>query len=321
MPTADNLLDLFLNAIASERNAADNTIEAYRRDIQAFLLFLKQNKTTVDLKNTTESDVFDFRCALEQQNLRPASIARKLTALRRLFDFLFHESIIQSNPTRNIHLPKNTRPLPKILEKDEVFAVLENAAHDTTPEGRRRWLLFELLYGAGLRVSELVTLKIGNFHVNMKTREFENDIIVKGKGGKERIIPIHETCLEALVAYLEVRHTFCAHSKRNSNSNANKAADWLFPSSSKAGFLTRQRVAQLLKETAESVGLDPAKLSPHVMRHAFATHLLNGGANLLVIKKLLGHADVATTQIYTHIQTKRLAELIKKHHPLSKNEG
>ncbi|MDR3285126.1 MAG: site-specific tyrosine recombinase XerD [Holosporales bacterium] len=303
-----NLLDFFLEALIAERNSANNTIEAYNHDLKDFSVFL-QKKYWKSLKDATENDIFAYRKFLVKSDMKSSTIARKLIAIRQLFGFLFQESVITYNPARNISLPKQTKVLPKILEKEEIFAILEKAMKDQTAEGRRKWALFELLYGAGLRVSELISLKIGNFTINQKTHQIEPFVMVKGKGGKERFVPIHETCIVSLEAYLGIRDVFVKDRKKGNL--------WLFPSKSKAGYLTRQYVAKLLKKTAQEVGIPKEKLSPHVIRHAFATHLLEGGANILVIQRLLGHTDISTTQIYTHVKSKHLAELVEKYHPLS----
>ena len=299
-----NFIDLFLECIEAERNASKNTVESYKNDLISFNKFIKKSFLDVKIE-----DIHIYREFLEGNKLAKSTIARKIVALRQIFGFLFQEKMITSNPTRNISLPKNTRNLPKTLTKDEVFSILDYAAKDTSPEGKRNWLLFELLYGAGLRASELVSLKISNFTFNHNNGNIEPVISVIGKGNKERIIPIHNTCIIALKNYLEVRNFFIQ------DVNSSK---WLFPSKSQFGHITRQRMAQLLKETALAVGINPSKLSPHTIRHAFATHLLEGGANLMIIQRLLGHSDISTTQIYTHVQSKQLFDLVEKYHPINK---
>jgi integrase/recombinase XerD len=349
-------LEIFLESLQAERNSSQNTVEAYMRDLQDFEAFLRRDHSSLhsgpysdqtnanlwegpkeqeqereqgpgakqDLDHqtntqeapkksvleVTEGDIYAYRMSLETAKMKQTTIARKIVAIRQLFGFLFQEKIIAVNPARNISLPKQTRPLPRTVEKEEIFAILEKARSDMSAEGKRKWLLFELLYGAGLRVSELVSLELNNFSVNPGNKSIEPMLLIKGKGGKERIVPMHETCVEALVGYLLIRPEFVK----------SKSSRWLFPSQASAGHLTRQRAAQLLKETAAAAGVNTAKLSPHTIRHAFATHLLAGGANLLVIQRLLGHADISTTQIYTHVQSQHLADLIRLYHPLSSLE-
>lgn len=299
------LIERFLEALIAERNIADNTVESYKRDLRDFSCFMAS-----DIKSVSQSDIYKYRQHLELSYRSPSTIARKIVSLRQFFKFLYQEEIILYNPAQHVSLPKNTRPLPKILTKEAVYSLLEYTSKDISNEGRRKWLLFELLYGTGIRASELVSLKIEHFSFNHRTHEIQPFIIIYGKGRKERFVPMHETCILALKEYLLVRD--CFFSKKNQQSS------WLFPSTARLGHLTRQRLAQLLKETAKNAGLDVTTISPHILRHAFATHLLENGANLLAIQKLLGHSDISTTQIYTHVQTQHLVELLEKHHPLFK---
>lgn len=305
MPNAD-LIEIFLEAISAERNSSRNTIEAYKRDVMDFSNYIKKN-----LEIVTDNDILEYRKFLLSCNNVSSTIARKIVAIRQFFKFLVQEKTIKINPAQHISLPKNERPLPKILSENDVAKILESVVKNETPNGRRNWLMFELLYGAGLRASELVSLPMRSFNFNPETKRIESFIVICGKGNKERVVPLHETCILALTQYLKVRDFFV---KKNGKNNF-----WLFPSISKNGYLTRQRLAQLLKQAAKEINLDITKISPHVLRHAFASHLLKNGANLLMIQKLLGHSDISTTQIYTHVESEHLTELIKNHHPLCKN--
>lgn len=298
------LLERFIEAMAAERNSATNTLDSYQKDLEQFSSYLGE-KSFLKVENV---DLQQFREDLENKAMAAATIARKIVALRQFFGFLKQEKLISNNPAQYIMLPKNIRGLPKIISKEQAVDLLENVVKDESPKGRRKWLLFELLYGAGLRVSELISLSLNNFSINQSSQEIEPFIFIRGKGGKERTVPLHQTCILALKAYLAVRSVFLT--------DVEKANIWLFPSSSKNKHITRQWVAKLLKETAQQVNIPD--ISPHTLRHAFATHLLENGANLLVIQKLLGHSDIATTQIYTHLQSQHIANLLNQYHPLAK---
>ncbi|MDR1597823.1 MAG: tyrosine recombinase [Holosporales bacterium] len=298
------LIERFIEAIITERNSATNTTEAYQRDLQDFSLYCNKR-----LQDATQEDIQQYRQHLTHLGLAPTTISRKLVALRQFYKLLCTDRIISINPARHISLPKNSRPLPKVLAPEAIFALLEHVSNDQSPEGRRKWLMFELLYGTGVRVSELVELKLFNFSFDRNSRQVQPFVVVHGKGNKERTVPLHDTCIIALNEYLPLRRHFLPN-------NNGTDASWLFPST--AGHITRQRVGQMLSDAAANVGI--AAISPHVLRHAFATHLLQNGANLLVIKKLLGHADISTTQIYTHVQSQHLVELLENFHPLFKDK-
>jgi len=291
--------------LVAERGAAENTIDAYRRDLKHFILFMKENSTSqMSLSEVTAKQVNDYIIHLSQEGLKATTLSRRLSALRQLYHFLVSENWATSNPTATIDPPRHQRSLPKILSEEEVIHLLKIAQSQTDPEGCRLYAMLETLYASGLRVSELISLPFTAIHPN---KAF---LLIKGKGGKERLVPLSEPALSALKTYLTARPSFLARS-------GPKGQKWLFPSNSKEGYLTRQRFGQLLKELAKASNIDPDKLSPHVVRHAFATHLLTHGADLLTIQKLLGHADLSTTQIYTHVVTDHLKDLINDHHPLA----
>ncbi|MGB0935187.1 MAG: site-specific tyrosine recombinase XerD [Alphaproteobacteria bacterium] len=288
-------VDMFLEMLLVERNAALNTIEAYRRDLEDFFKVCKKDSAAV------QAD--DIRGYLEAlQNSSPSTRARRLSALKQYFRFLLGEGAVDHDPTAIIDTPKQGQRLPKILSEADITALLDTVHAMEGPEGARLTAILELLYATGMRVSELVALP-------MTALQPGKGLVVKGKGGKERFVPINDIALEALEAYMNVRGAFVAGSN---------SAGFVFPSRSKEGYLTRQRLGQLLKQVALEAGLDPAKVSPHVLRHAFATHLLNNGADLISVQKLLGHVDISTTEIYTHVMGERLQELVTTCHPMAK---
>jgi integrase/recombinase XerD len=244
---------------------------------------------------------------LSKQHLAASSLARKLSSLKQFFHFLYSEKERDDDPTLSVSSPKQVKALPKCLSLEEVDQLLTCASNDNSAEGARLYALLELLYATGLRVSELVALPLQT--ILSSKGELNRALLVKGKGNKERLIPLNMHALEAVKTYLKHRQEFLGRRKDSA---------YLFPSSSKEQHLTRQRFGQLLKALALKANLDPTKLSPHVLRHSFASHLLAGGADLRVIQELLGHSDISTTQIYTHVQNDKLAELVNNHHPLSK---
>jgi integrase/recombinase XerD len=284
-----------------ERGVSKNTVEAYRRDLMALSHFL--NLKSLNFLSTETEDLKSYLSVLHTKGLSPRSIARQISSIKQFYRFLVLEGVRAEDPTTKIDAPKQAKALPKILSEKNIKSLLETASNDNTPEGIRLMALLETLYATGLRVSELVTLTHEAFSYETDT------IIVKGKGSKERIVPLGSHARSALKKYVGVRGHFLNHSK---------SSKWLFPSSSKEGHLTRQRFGQLLKQLAIDSGLDPVKISPHVVRHAFATHLLSHGADLISVQKMLGHSDISTTQIYTHVLQDKLQDLVLNHHPLSK---
>jgi integrase/recombinase XerD len=297
------LLEAFLEMLAAERGASLNTLAAYRRDLADF-----RANAGMLAEATTES-VRHYLNDLPGRGLAATSQARRLSALRQFFRFLVAESLREDDPTATAERPKPRRPLPKLLSVADVDKLLdaarsETAAAELTPARRlaalRTAALLELLYATGLRVSELVSLPASAGRARRPL------IAVKGKGGRERLVPLNKASHEALDAY---RAACVALDLPESK--------WLFPADSASGHLTRQAFARDLKRIAGYAGLDARKLSPHVLRHAFATHLLAGGADLRAVQTLLGHADISTTQIYTHVLDDRLKQLVNEHHPLA----
>lgn len=302
---------LFLDMLATERGAASNTLAAYRRDLDLFYSFITtQNTTIID---ATSADVRGFMQNEAAQGLAPASRARRLSSVRQFYKFLEAEGLIDDSPASGTSSPKSQRSLPKTMTVDEVDQLL-NHARDATANLKGRPLvravrfhcLLELLYATGMRVSELVSLPRSVIAGDERT------LLIKGKGGRERIVPLNGSARSAMLRYLGL-------GENPADGVAPMIATrWLFPSTSAQGHLTRQRFAQDLKKTAVEAGLDPARISPHVLRHAFASHLLDRGADLRAVQQLLGHADISTTEIYTHVLEERLKRLVQDHHPLAK---
>ena len=301
-------LEAFLEMLASERGASKNTISAYRRDLIDFTQHLRRNTT---LETATRDQIEAYLEALSDAGASANTQQRRLSSLRQFYKFLVSEKRRDDNPTSVIQGAKTGRPLPKLLSEDDVAVLLACAQRKEGPEGLRLWCLLEILYASGLRVSELVGLPLSAL------RRKDRILFVTGKGGRERVVPLSPAALEAIEAYLTVRDGFIA--KAEPHAHKKPAANWLFPSRGAQGHLTRQRFAQLLKDLALDAGLAPDTLSPHTLRHAFATHLLNHGADLRSVQKMLGHADISTTQIYTHVQEQRLTKLVEDNHPLAQN--
>ncbi len=315
-PQALRLLEDFLSLLAAERGAAKNTLDAYRRDLQDYLGALHACKRG-PLDATTQ-DIRDHLSALTQAALKPASTARKLSAIRQFHRFLAAEEHRADDPAVLLEGPRQGRRLPKILsveEVDRLLRVTREGLDDTVRpraellRARRAACLLELLYAAGLRVSELVALPLSAAKLAEKSfAQGGGFLTIKGKGDRERLAPLTPGARQAVIAYrdllLELRPGFAGQK-------------WLFPSEGESGHLTRQVFARELKFLAAAAGLPPTKVSPHVLRHAFASHLLQNGADLRVVQELLGHADIATTQIYTHVLDERLKAMVRDLHPLN----
>ncbi len=309
-PTDLQHIESFLEMLAAERGAAPNTLDAYRRDLTKAASYYDQNHHS--LTQLTPVDISNYMRTLAQLGEAPTTRSRRLSALRQLFRFLVAEQIIHTDPTHGFTGPKKTQKLPKTMSIKEVDALLETAKNRCIALTGRELIralrfhcLLEILYATGLRVSELVSLPrsvlLGD----------ERVFTVKGKGGRERLVPLNAPAREALNQYLNA-----AKNPQNQISST-VATRWLFPSRSATGHLTRQRFAQDLKTLATEAGLNADAISPHVLRHAFASHLLDRGADLRTVQQLLGHADISTTEIYTHVLQERLKKLVEDHHPLS----
>jgi integrase/recombinase XerD len=294
--------EAFLEMMAVERASARNTLTAYGKDLAEAVAFLKARGR--DLSSATSEDIEAWFAAMGAAGLSPATAARRRATARQFYRFVLGEGWRTDDPSRRVEAPKQGRPLPKVLSRDEVERLIAAASARDGAQGLRLACLIEITYASGLRVSELLALPLTAL---ARDPAF---LMVKGKGGKERLAPLNDAARTAVKAWLEVRKTFIP--------KGDAANPWLFPSRGKGGRLTARRFSQLLEEAAAGAGIDPARVSPHVLRHAFATHLLEGGADLRVVQTLLGHADIATTQIYTHVAGERLAEVVRTRHPLAK---
>ena len=293
-------VEAFLEMLAAERGAARLTLAAYRNDLADLARFLAPGGTAIE--DAGSAALHDYLATATTKRLAPRTLARRLSALRQFYRFLVSDGARADDPTAGLDTPRLGRPLPKILDEAEVGHLIAAAEAWPDAEGARLRCLLELFYASGLRVSELVGLPLAAVQRDPRV------LLVRGKGGKERVVPLSEPSRAALAAYIACRPRFLA---------AGAASRWLFPSRGAEGHLTRQRCGQLLKALALAAGLDPARLSPHVLRHAFASHLLDHGADLRSVQQMLGHADIATTQIYTHVQSERLRRLVETAHPLA----
>jgi integrase/recombinase XerD len=300
--TTEGWVEAFLEMMSVERAAARNTLTAYGKDLTDAQAFLAGQGTS--LAEASAEAIESYFAALGARGLAPATAARRRASVRQFYRFVLGEGWRSDDPSRRVDAPRKGRPLPRTLSRTEVDALIAAAAARDGAQGLRLACMVELLYASGLRVSELTALPLA---VLARDPAY---LIVKGKGGKERLAPLNAAARNAVKAYLEVRRTFLP--------KGDAANPWLFPSRGKGGRLTPRRLAQLLDEAAVGAGIDPARVSPHVLRHAFATHLLEGGADLRVVQTLLGHADIATTQIYTHLAGDHLRQVVETKHPLGR---
>jgi integrase/recombinase XerD len=311
-PTDAKLIELFLDMLAAEQGAGDNTLQAYRHDLSDFSDFIGRGGQGF-LGVGTEG-LRAYLADLDSRGFKSSSVARRLSAMRHLFRFLLNERYRGDDPAAILSGPKRGRGLPKVLSIADVDRMLTRAKQLTedaaaSPSKRLRamrlYCLLEVLYATGLRVSELVSLP------RSAARHEARMIVVRGKGNKERLVPLNEAARQAMADYLVATDAAKAEKKRGA-----AASKWLFPSSGESGHLTRQHFARDLKELAAASGLAPRLVSPHVLRHAFASHLLHNGADLRIVQTLLGHTDISTTQIYTHVVEERLKSLVRDLHPL-----
>ena len=293
-----NNVELFLDMMVAEKGASMNTIEAYRRDLEQFCAFVKKEELSV-----TGAEINAFVADLGSRGFSPKTMSRKLSAIREFYKFLYIEKKIQENPATNILSPRQEKPLPKFLTQIEVKRLIEAIAEKKDFSDYRLSAMLKLMYACGLRVSELVGLPENCINYDMK------QIVVFGKGSKERKIPVAESALKEVAEYATYRDIYLDGRK----------SPWLFPSkNAKSGHITRDAFFKNLKNLAVRAGISPAKISPHVLRHSFATHLLNHHVDLRSVQKMLGHEDITTTEIYTHIVSEKLREEVRKNHPLAK---
>jgi integrase/recombinase XerD len=302
------LVALYLDMLAAERGAQANTLSAYRRDLDDVAGYLAGTGRSIAAAETR--DLRAYLAGLSRRGLRAATVARRLSAIRQLYRFLYAEGRRRDDPAAVLEGPKRARPLPKTLSVDQVDRLLRAAAASDPAaplpvrlRAARLSCLLETAYASGLRVSELVALPIA------AARRDARVIVVRGKGNKDRLVPLNEAAKRAMAHYLELL----------AQSNSKAQSKWLFPSFGESGHLTRQHFARELKALAAAAGLNAAQVTPHVLRHAFASHLLHNGADLRVVQTLLGHADISTTQIYTHVLEERLKSLVRDLHPLGED--
>ena len=288
-------VEQFAEMLTSEVGASTNTIAAYTSDLYDFIGFLGQNN--LELLSVHQTNIEQYLQNLAQQGLTDRTQARRLSALRMFFTFLVREKKIAGHPAKLIGRPKQGRRLPKFLSEAEITALINAAYHSEHPDQLRRVVFIELLYATGMRISELLRIRLSDIVWQ------EECILIVGKGNKQRLVPFNQSTKQALIHYIQG----CIPPLK----------DWLFPSSVMKAPLTRQRFFQIIKELALEADIDPSKVSPHVIRHAFATHLLNHGANLMNVQKLLGHTDISATEIYTHVMTEKLKDTVFNHHPLA----
>lgn len=311
-------VDSFLDMLTTERGAAHNTRQAYWRDLADVSLYLR-NQRNVEINQAKTDDLKAYLKDLSEKThskgersgkIAVRTVARRLSALRQFYRYLISEDMREDDPTSTIDSPKQGRTLPKTLSETEVTQLIKTAGERGTAESIRLVCLLEMLYATGLRVSELVGLPMSAID------EDAQFVTIAGKAGRERMVPLTDPAKDSLKDYLNVRKQFIG------NDESGNQAKWLFPSrTSDSGHLTRQRFAQLLKDLAKQAEIDEDRVSPHILRHAFATHLLSNGADLRSVQKMLGHADIATTQIYTHIVDENLKKTVEEKHPLSKKSG
>jgi integrase/recombinase XerD len=310
------LINLFLDMLAAEQGAGDNTLDAYRRDLTDFSEFL--GRSGQNFAGAETEVLRNYLADLDARGFKSSSVARRLSAMRHLFRFLLNERIRSDDPAAILSGPKRGRGLPKVLSISDVDRMLTRAKElteqDVSPQQRLRALrlhcLLEVLYATGLRVSELVALPLS------ASRRDARMIVVRGKGNKERLVPLNEASRQAMADYLAAMEVLKPEKKKSAGSSTS-SSKWLFPSFGESGHLTRQHFARDLKELAGASGLAPRLVSPHVLRHAFASHLLHNGADLRIVQTLLGHTDISTTQIYTHVVEERLKSLVRDLHPLA----
>ncbi|HKH35027.1 MAG TPA: site-specific tyrosine recombinase XerD [Beijerinckiaceae bacterium] len=311
MSACARLASLFLDMLAAERGAAANTLSAYRRDLDDYSGFLTAKR--VDPAQVEPAAIRAYLASLEQKGLKASSAARRLSAVRQFHKFLYIEGFAPSDPSAAATPPKRARAMPKVLSVQEVDRLLATARDEIERadvsavqrlRSARMHCLLELLYASGLRVSELVALP------RSAAKAKERFLIVKGKGGRERLVPLTEAARDAARDYAAIL-----------DKSSRGGGPWLFPADSQAGHLTRQAFARDLKTIAAAAGLRADKVSPHVLRHAFASHLLQNGADLRVVQELLGHADISTTQIYTHVLDERLKSMVRDLHPLGQGDS
>lgn len=314
------MIKSFLSKIRAEDGLSKNTIDSYGRDLKLFDQFLRDNNRKLDQVN--KNDIKEYVAQLYKNNIKSSSLSRKISSLRNFYDFLNKEGIVVNNPLENFENPKKSQTLPKFLSEEEMFAILDYAQKDRSEFGIKLSCILEILYGSGLRVSELVSLPISAIQYD-QNNQIKNYLIVKGKGSKERIAPLSKSAINKIEEYIDLREKiglkrskwlFSGDVRMSKNDIIYKKRAFLLQNDK---HITRQRINQMLKELAIKTNVNPEKVYPHALRHSFATHLLNNGINIRYLQELLGHATISTTEVYTHMLDKNLHILLKKYHPLN----
>ncbi len=303
-------VEQFLETLIAEKGLANNSIIAYRKDIKDFCLYL--GKCEKKITEVEKLQVQNFTVFLKKERLlAPRSISRKISAIKTFYSFLESENVVSSNPVTSIKAPKHDLILPKVLSVEQIKKIISYYKKNHDHQSIRALAMIQLLYSTGLRISELVTLSLEDIKLNPNKvkRSDTYHFNIKGKGNRERIVLVDGLTYQCLVQYLKIRHLFLVKNKNN---------PYLFCARSKIGHMTRQNFGLMLKNVSIKCGLDPHSVSPHVLRHSFASHMLDGGADLRSLQSLLGHVDISTTQIYTHLQHDHLDQVVKTKHPLSK---
>ncbi len=315
MKNSISIIDDFISMLASEKNASKNTLESYQRDLTQFSEAVK-----TPILSLNKEEINNYIESISH-NFKASSISRKISAIRQFYHFLHSENIINKNPAKNILLPKKDKNLPKFLTESEISAIKNSALSEgETYKNYRIICLIEILSEAGLRVSEVISLKISDIQKTNYAGQDKYFMIISGKGNKERLVPIKASLYQNIMKYIELQKIYFEERGGETNLSINKLdrKKYLFPSNNKNGVLTRQQVANLLKEYAIKAGVSPSKISPHILRHSFATNILDKGLDLRVLQELLGHSDISTTQIYTHTNISKLKNFVEANHPLSK---
>lgn len=308
----NNYIESFLEMMAAERGASSNTISSYKRDLLDFSAYITKKDKDLSVTAIDLNLLKSYISSLSEAGLSAATVARRISGIKQFFQFLYSDGIIKDNPAVNLESPKKASSLPKYLDENEVKILIDTAHADKSKDGIRLAALLEILYASGLRVTELIKLKTTAFQKKMSHGDDVVFLNVRGKGNKERVVPLNPAAIDSLMEYLRNYKAFLGR---------NEKSDWLFPSRGKEGHLTRQRLGQMLKDLAIKAGIDPEKVSPHVLRHSFASHLLSNGMDLRMLQELLGHSDISTTQVYTHISNKKLKSLVEEKHPLAKKKA
>ena len=307
------VLENFLEMLSAERSVSKNTLLAYENDIKDLLCFTKT--CNLPLNQISIDHLEEYLAVLKsKKHFSGKTVARKISSIRQFFNFLISDGIVEKNIALDLIMPKKSQDLPKAIAQDDIYALLKTAYNIETKDGIRTATMLEMLYATGMRISELLSLKMQSLENNLKNGGMVRYLIVKGKGSKERVVILNDDASVMLKRYLEIRHQFTRGISK---------VDWLFPSVNKSGkiaHLTRQRFGQILKELAVNSNIDSKHISPHKIRHSFATQMLRNGANLRIVQELLGHSDISSTQIYTKISEDQAARLLIDKHPLGKQK-